>query len=139
LSVIRIEENHPFITVSDRFALAAVPIRPGQSGATGAIPRRRPVFAVFPLQVAIGLLGADDRFALGVELQLAVGARDNVGQMRVGSRDVSQLDLGVRRLAAAYAINEITGVGVWFVLSNRTSRPLRSKSLKPDLPARRPI
>jgi len=111
LSVIRIEENHPFIIVSDRFALAAVPIRPSQSGATGAIPRRRPAFAVFPLQVAIDLRGADDRFGLRVKLQLA----------------------------AAYAIYEITGVGVWFVLSNRTSRPLRSKILKPDLPARRPI
>src|SRR5262245_65503683 len=101
--------------VSGRFALAAVTIRPGQSGNPGAIPWRRPVFAVLSLQVAIGLRGADDRFGLRVKLQLAAGPRDDVGQMRVGSRDVAQLDLGVRRLAAAYAINEIKGVGVLFV------------------------
>jgi len=87
------------------------------------------VFAVFPLQVAIGLRVTDDRFGLRVKLQLAAGARDDVGQMRACSRDVAQLDLSVRRLAAAYAINEIRGgASGSFVLSNRPSWPLRSKT-----------
>jgi hypothetical protein len=89
LSVIRIEENHPFIIVSNRFALAAVAIRPGQSGNPHAIPRRRPVFAVLPLQVAICLGVAEDRFGLRVELQLMASARNDIRQVSIGRRVVA--------------------------------------------------
>jgi hypothetical protein len=65
------------------------------------------VFAVLPFQVAIGLDVAEDSFGLRVELQLTASARDDVCQVRVGCRDVSQFDFRIRRLTAADAINEI--------------------------------
>jgi len=73
----------------------------------------------FHFQVEIGLRVTDERFGLRVMLQLAAGAHADIGRMRVGSRDIVQLDLGIRRPAAAYAINEITDVGVWFVRVSR--------------------
>jgi len=73
------------------------------------------VFAALPLQVAICLGVAEDHFGLRVELQLTASARNYIRQVSTCRLDVTQPDYGVRRLAAAYAIDEIAGVGGRFV------------------------
>src|SRR5262245_37868043 len=80
-----------------------------QGGRPGSdVLRRRPVVAVLPADLAVGLGVLLELLRLGVEVQRLADPQRDVGQVADARRQVARLDVGVESLlVAANAIDEI--------------------------------